>query len=132
MFSTFQAVQLQTSFNAEFFLNARQQFRVSLQWVGIKAEEDALFRIPLTPGDLIPATKPSMIDPFDFSVSQMTFQLRYRWELAPLSDLFVVYTRFADQERFLGDSEFRDLFQDAFQDPLGDLFVVKLRYRFGS
>jgi hypothetical protein len=132
IFSTFQARQLQTTFNADFFLSARQQFRVSLQWVGIKAEEDEFFRIPTDPGDLIPDTKPAGLNPFDFSVSQMAFQVRYRWELAPLSDLFVVYTRFADQGRFLGDSDFQDLFKDAFDDPLGDLFVVKLRYRFGS
>lgn len=29
----------------------------------------------------------------DFSISRTTFQLRYRWEIAPLSDLFIVYTR---------------------------------------
>lgn len=29
----------------------------------------------------------------DFSISRATFQLRYRWEIAPLSDLFIVYTR---------------------------------------
>lgn len=132
IFSTFQAQQLQTTFNADFFLSAKQQFRVSLQWIGIKAREDEFFRIPATPSDLIADTKPAGINSYDFSVSQLAFQVRYRWELAPLSDLFVVYTRFSDQTRPLGDSEFQDLFKSAFDDPLGDLFVVKLRYRFGS
>jgi hypothetical protein len=105
---------------------------VSLQWIGIKYREDELFRISATPSSLIPATKPADVDPYDFSVSQLAFQVRYRWELAPLSDLFIVYTRYSDQARSLGDSEFHDLFKDAFDDPLGDLIVVKLRYRFGS
>ncbi|MFP6836458.1 MAG: DUF5916 domain-containing protein [Pseudomonadales bacterium] len=132
VFSTFQARQLQTTFNADFFLSAKQQFRVSLQWIGIKSREDEFFRISATPSSLIPATKPADVDPYDFSVSQLAFQVRYRWELAPLSDLFIVYTRYSDQARSLGDSEFHDLFKDAFDDPLGDLIVVKLRYRFGS
>ena len=29
----------------------------------------------------------------DFAISRMSFQARYRWEIAPLSDLFFVYTR---------------------------------------
>lgn len=132
IFSTFKAKQLQTVMNIDLFLSARHQFRLSLQWVGVKAKEHEFFRIPREPGDLIPDIKPAALSPFDFSISQMAFQARYRWELAPLSDLFLVYTRFADQARPLGDSSFQDLLQNAFDQPLGDVFVVKLRYRFGS
>lgn len=131
-FATFAADQLRTTFSFDYFLSAKQQFRASLQWVGVKATEQRFLRIPSTPGDLIPSAKPDDLGPFDFSVSQMALQVRYRWQLAPLSDLFVVYTRFADQARRLGGAGFGDLFSDAFDEPLGDLFVVKLRYRLGS
>ena len=132
MFATFAADQLQTTFSLDYFFSARQQFRVSLQWVGVKAREDEFLRIPSAPGDLIPSARPPDLAPFDFSISQLAFQVRYRWQIAPLSDLFVVYTRLADQARRLGDSGFTDLFNNAFDDPLGDVFVVKLRYRLGS
>ena len=132
MFATFAADQLQTTFSLDYFSSARQQFRVSLQWVGVKAREDEFLRIPSAPGDLIPSARPPDLAPFDFSISQLAFQVRYRWQIAPLSDLFVVYTRLADQARRLGDSGFTDLFNNAFDDPLGDVFVVKLRYRLGS
>ena len=132
MFATFAADQLQTTFSLDYFFSARQQFRVSLQWVGVKAREEGFLRIPSAPGDLIPSAKPPDLAPFDFSISQLAFQVRYRWQIAPLSDLFVVYTRLADQARRLGDSGFTDLFSNAFDDPLGDVFVVKLRYRLGS
>lgn len=59
-------------------------------------------------------------------------QLRYRWEIAPLSDLFIVYTRQADRAALLRDEDFTDVFQDAWDDPLVDTVVVKLRYRLGS
>ena len=62
----------------------------------------------------------------------MVFQARYRWELAPLSDLFVVYTRAAAVSRSLVGENFQNLFSDAFDDPIGNQLVVKLRYRFGS
>ncbi|MCZ0942113.1 MAG: DUF5916 domain-containing protein [Gammaproteobacteria bacterium] len=131
-FATFAADQLQATVSLDYFLTARQQFRASLQWVGVKATEQRFLRIPATPGDLIPSPRPADLAAFDFSVSQMALQVRYRWQLAPLSDLFVVYTRFADQSRRLDGAGFDDLFRDAFRDPLGDLFVVKLRYRLGS
>ena len=131
-FATFAADQLQATLVLDYFLSAKQQFRASLQWVGVKATERQFLRIPATPGDLIAEPRPRDLDAFDFSISQMVLQVRYRWQLAPLSDLFVVYTRFADQAQRLGGAGFNDLFRDAFEDPLGDLFIVKLRYRLGS
>ena len=130
--TAFTAEQWFPSFNVDYFLSARQQFRVSLQWVGIKAWEDKFYQVPATPGELIPVTKPA--GPSDsFSLSQVTLQARYRWEIAPLSDIFVVYTRFADQgARLTEASSFDNVFEDAFESPLTDLFVVKIRYRFGS
>ena len=62
----------------------------------------------------------------------MTFQLRYRWEIAPLSDLFIVYIRGADKGLGLQDNSFSDIFQAGWEDPTADAFIVKLRYRFGS
>jgi hypothetical protein len=77
----------------------------------------------------VPVGKPPG-ESYDFSVSELNFQLRYRWQIAPLSDLFVVYTR--GDSRETGLRTFSDLFQDSWDFPLGDLLVVKLRYRIGS
>ena len=64
------------------------------------------------------------------SSSQANIQLRYRWEIAPLSDLFVVYTRGGSLPNRAGFSpSFGDLFNDAVDEPLGEQCVVKLRYR---
>ncbi len=130
-FTTFQAEQWIPGLAIDYFLTAKQQFRASLQWVGIRAEEDLFYVIPETPGDLIEVDKPP--GPSDsFGKTQLSFQIRYRWELAPLSDLFVVYTRGADEGVPFLDNNFSDLFDHAVDNPLVDLFVVKLRYRFGS
>ena len=59
-----------------------------------------------------------------------TAQFRYGWEIAPLSDLFVVYTRGSN---LLNDTDepFDGLLHDALTRPTIDVLVVKLRYRFG-
>jgi len=128
-FTTFEATQWQPALVIEFFPDARQQFRLALQWAGVRAVEQDFLR--LVPGDtaLVPVDKPpGPAD--DFGLSQLNMQLRYRWQIAPLSDLFVVYTR-ADTRR-TELAPFADLFQRSFDDPLNDLLVVKLRYRFGT
>jgi hypothetical protein len=67
----------------------------------------------------------------DFTLSRLTTQLRYRWEIGPLSDLFLVYTRGSNLPNRV-DDVFSDLFDDALNTPIVDVFVVKLRYRFGN
>ncbi len=130
-FTTFDSEQWNPGLTLDYFLTARQQIRASLQWVGIQAREAEFYEVPLLPGDLAKVGKPA--GPSDsFALSLMTFQVRYRWEIAPLSDLFVVYTRVADEGRALRSLDFADVFREGWENPIADLFVVKLRYRFGS
>jgi hypothetical protein len=130
-FTTFTAEQWQPNLNVEYFLSAKQQFKISVQWVGIRAEEDGFYLSPAISGDLIATTKPA--GPSDsFSISDMVFQARYRWEIAPLSDLFIVYSRTSDLSQALRQDNFDDLLDNAWQEPVGDQFVMKIRYRFGS
>jgi hypothetical protein len=130
-FSTFDAEEWQVRFAANFFVSARQQFRASLQWVGIRADEDERFLVPVRPGSLLPVVRGPDAPARDFSISSLNMQLRYRWELAPLSDLFIVYTRNANL-RSRDKPSFRTLFSDAYDTPLAEQLVVKLRYRLGS
>ena len=135
LMATFEAEQWLPRVSVEYFISARQQFRLSLQWVGVEGRENEFFRIPGTPGGLIPVAKPTgpgARASYDFGVSQYALQARYRWEIAPLSDIFVVYTRQADLRTALGDDGFGDLFDDSFSNPLVDVLVFKIRYRFGS
>ena len=128
-FTTYRAADVQPRVAIDLFLTARQQLRMTTQWAGIRAEQQEFFTIPEGGGKLVARDAP--VDNEDFAISRLTAQLRYRWEIGPLSDLFVVYTRGAN----LPDPDyegFEDLFIDAFREPVVDVFVVKLRYRFGS
>lgn len=69
--------------------------------------------------------------PEDFSFAQFGLQLRYRFELAPLSDLYLVYGRggeFFDEES--GRRGAGQLWSRALDGTTADQFFVKLRYRF--
>ena len=129
-FTTFDARIWQPRISMDVFLTAKQQIRFTMQWIGMRAEEMNFYLVPVNDGDLIADVKAPGAFTDDFAISRITAQLRYRWEIAPLSDLFLVYTR--GSSHAVLDDEFSDLFRDALTDPVLDFFVVKLRYRFGN
>ncbi len=128
-FTTFETREWRPRLNLDYFLTAKQQLRLSAQWVGIKAKEREFYLVPERVDELERIPKPDP-ESDDFSISRVNMQLRYRWEIAPLSDLYVVYTLNGDHDT-VTDS-FTDLFEDALDNPVGEQLVVKLRYRLGS
>ncbi len=66
----------------------------------------------------------------DFSVTRVEFQLRYRYEIGPLSDFYLVYNRGGDLFEQSAESSFGHQLSDVWSDPSSDQFLVKLRYRF--
>lgn len=130
-FNTYDAADFQPRMAMDFFISARQQFRMTMQWAAIKAKEQTRYLLPQDgDGNLVPVdTDPDGAR--DFVIDRMTLQLRYRWQIAPLSDLFVVYTRGSNVEDLNVDEDFGELFRNALEEPVIDYFVIKLRYRFG-
>jgi len=128
-FTAFNGSQWQPRLSLEYYPTARQQLRLTAQWVGIRAGEDRFYQLPDGTTELIEVPKPPG-ESDDFSISQLNFQIRYRWQIAPLSDLFVVYTKGDNSKTDL--ASFSDMFDNNWNDPLGDQLVIKLRYRLGS
>ena len=130
-FTTFNAIVWRPEMEMDFFITAKQQIRITAQWAGIKSHEDERWKIPLGDGELITDPVPPGDSSRDFNISRLTFQARYRWQIAPLSDLFLVYTR-GSNVNSMPDDDFDDLLSSAWTDRLVDIFVIKLRYRLGS
>jgi len=65
----------------------------------------------------------------DFSVRNLGFQIRYRYELAPLSYLYIVYGRggFEQNETAPGSGE---VVRDSFELRDDEQLLIKLSYRF--
>ncbi|MDH7943333.1 DUF5916 domain-containing protein [Pseudohongiella sp. SYSU M77423] len=130
-YTSFEATQWSPKVTLDYFISARQQFRVGLQWTGLKAFENKFLQVnPDRVEELREVPKPDA-ESDNFVISRLTFQARYRWEIAPLSDLFVVYTRGGNVPGGLFD-EYTGLLSESWQDPVVDTLVVKLRYRLGS
>lgn len=100
--------------------------RIQTEWRGIKASAAKRYRVDEN-GDLGPGDDNTS----EFAISNMTIQVRYRWQIAPLSDLFVVYNRGGSMPGASTDLGFSELFSDAFDKPQREAILVKLRYRFG-
>lgn len=136
LMATYSAGDFQPRLAMDVFFSSKQQLRLSMQWAAIRAEEQDFYLIPENGGSLTEVADPVSSGIVagtngDFALSRLTTQLRYRWEIGPLSDFFLVYTRGSNLPNRI-DDEYADLFQDAMSEPIVDTFIAKLRYRFGN
>jgi len=114
-----------------YYPNERHQFTALARWNLIRAEEMNRFEIPLERGKLVKMQRSANEDPWDFTATLLTVQLRYRWKIAPLTDIFVVYSRLTDA-RFDSMLDIADAAEDTWDRPLYADFIVKFRYRLGN
>ena len=130
-FEVYETQDLQHIFSTDFFLTANQQLRMTFHWIGIKGDVKSFYTLGPSASPLVPRAQPDADFGNVFPISRLTSQVRYRWEIAPLSDLFVVYTRGSNLYLDVFD-DFASLLDQAINEPVVDTFVVKLRYRFGG
>ncbi|MDQ3617547.1 MAG: DUF5916 domain-containing protein [Pseudomonadota bacterium] len=113
-------------------IDDRQELRVRLEAIGLDAQARQAYRVaddgePVTVNEAIPG----------FALRNLGFQIRYRYELAPLSHLYIAYVRGGElfDEGFDGLGGFdrraagRQL-GDAFDLRDSEQLLVKLSYRF--
>lgn len=130
-YTSFESHQWSPKLEMNYFISARQQFRFTAQWIALKSYEDRFWQVnPYSLDFLQPVENPDTT-PDDFVISRLTFQARYRWEIAPLSDLFIVYTRGSNLPANSFET-FQDLLERSWNDSIVDTIAIKLRYRLGS
>ena len=98
--------------------------RLKFQWSGIDATVLGGYQLGSS-GKLISSVAPSS----DFSVSDTSMQLRYRFELAPLSDIFVVYSRGGTFDTASGDEGAKTLLSEGWRGLQVESLILKIRYR---
>ena len=105
-------------------ISARQELRVKLEALGFDADNPTAWRVGVDGRSAVSN------DPVQaFSLRNMGFQVRYRYELAPLSNLYVVYGRGGFGYDNFAAGAF-DQFRDSFSLRNDEQLVVKLAYRF--
>ncbi len=120
----FQMVRQNLNASLNWNIGSRQELRVKLEALGLNADNPTPWRIGAD-GRAVASND----DVQPFSLRNMGFQVRYRYELAPLSDLYVVYGRggYASDDFAAGPaSQFRDAFSLRDDEQL----LIKLAYRF--
>lgn len=130
-YTSYESHQWAPRLEMNYFITAKQQVRFSGQWTALKAFEDRFWQVNPNKRDFLQPVPNPDTTPDDFVISRLTFQARYRWEIAPLSDLFVVYTRGSNLPNN-GFDTFTDLLERSWNEKIADTIAVKLRYRFGS
>ena len=124
LLGSFLAEQIEIDAGANWALGDRQELRVKLQAIGLDARLRQAWR---TLPDGTPVPVDEQVD--DFSLRNLGFQVRYRYELAPLSDLYIVYGRGGYMLDEFSRDEDKQLV-DAFSLRDSEQIVVKLSYRF--
>ena len=124
LLGTFDSTTLQVDASFNWIIGSRQELRIKLQALGLDAQLEQAWRVaadgtPVRSNDVVP----------DFSLRNLGFQVRYRYELAPLSDLYVVYARGGGMFDEFSRSA-RDQLSDSFDLRDDEQLLVKLSYRF--
>ena len=108
-------------------VDERQELRLRLEAIGLEARAEQAWRVAAD------GTPMAVNEPLaDFGLRDMGFQVRYRYELAPLSHLHIAYVRGGRLFNAAIDDPFdaRDEFSGAFGLRDSEQLLVKLSYRF--
>jgi hypothetical protein len=123
---SFRADTLQLNGGVQWTISAKQELRVKLETIALDARLRQTWEVQPDGTPLASQQHPEVTD---FSLRNLGFQIRYRYELAPLSNLYVAYVRggigFNDFSQEVGP-----LLGDSFSLHDSEQLLVKLSYRF--
>lgn len=126
LLGTFGSEQVFLNAGTVWLIGSKQELRVRLEALGLNAEAKRAWRIS---ADGTPVRSNDSLD--DFALRNLGFQVRYRYEFAPLSYLYVAYVRGGSLfDTGVGPYSVRDEFSDAFDLRDSEQLLVKLSYRF--
>ena len=129
-YTRFEAWEPRVAVAAEYLIDSTQQIHLDFQWQAAQGKGLEFYTVPAGTTKLISTGNPTQDFRDDFGVSQLLLHIRYRWEIAPVSDLSVVFTKTARLNRLIGNSTFETL-RDQLQDSDTEMLAAKIRYRFG-
>ena len=109
----------------DWYPSNRQEVRLKFQWIGLDAEVINSYQLDNS-GNL----QTSGTESSNFSISDTAFQIRYRFQLAPLSDIFLVYSRGGFFGSDSGNEGPNMLFDEGWKGVQVESIIAKVRYRF--
>ncbi|MFL2706940.1 MAG: DUF5916 domain-containing protein [Gammaproteobacteria bacterium] len=125
LLSTFDKKQRTSIIGMEWFSGTKHELRIKGQFVAFTGRNPVPYL-----GDINGNLQNTNLEIPGITISELAFQVRYRYEVLPLAYLYVVYSKggriSADDE----EDSLSDLYQRPWDNPTDENFTVKLRYRF--
>jgi Domain of unknown function (DUF5916) len=126
LLGTFGSDQMFLNAGTVWLIGSKQELRVRLEALGLDAEAKRAWRVA---PDGAPVRSNDALD--DFALRNLGFQVRYRYEFAPLSYLYLAYVRGGSLfNAGTGPYSARDEFSDAYGLRDSEQLLVKVSYRF--
>jgi hypothetical protein len=126
LLATYDMKQRVTVTGLNWFKGDKHELRVKAQMVAFTARDPIPFLADQY-GNLNNSLKIALPP---ITLSDLAFQIRYRFELMPLSYLYVVYTKGGRVVETDEEDSLKKIYKRPWEDPQSDTFTVKLRYRF--
>ena len=117
--------QRTTVADLNWFGGDRHELRIKAQMVAFTARNPLPYL-----GDSNGKLNSVAIDLNPFTLSDLAFQVRYRYEILPLAYLYVVYSRGGRIIQTDLEDSLEEIYKRPWNDPQADTFTVKVRYRF--
>ena len=123
LFVYYDKEMISSGLNIDWFIGDRQEIRVKGKIYGIKGKRPRPYRVNVN-GYL----GSSEDETNSLELSETAFQVRYKYQFAPLSDLYIVYTR-GGKYANLQTNQFEKIYSGAWSNQNLDKFIIKLRYK---
>ncbi len=125
LLATFHRKQRTSVVEMEWFHNNVHELRIKAQMVAFTGRNPQALL-----GDLSGNLNPEIIDIAPITISELAFQVRYRYEIMPLSYLYIVYSKGGRVSMQDDEDGLFSLYRRSWNSPEKENFTVKLRYRF--
>jgi len=124
LYGTFSQKRLSLNTGVTWYRSEKEELTLKIQTVSFRnqegqswlIDENGYFKESNQPADSI-------------NLGSLAFQVRYKYEIAPLSNIYIVYTR-GGSVFFDDEADNSTIFSDTWDEPEGNRFAMKIRYRF--
>ncbi len=130
-YTRFQSWGPRAGASIEYAISSRQSLAGEFQWESIHGKGLEFYEVPDGTEKLVSIGTASSELRDSFAISQVVFHVRYAWEVTPLADVSLVYTKYALGTYRSDNSMFATL-RDQLRNPTREDFAFKLRYFFGN
>ena len=124
LYGTFAQKRVGVDTGITWYPSDKQEFTLKIDLVSFRNQQAKVWELDQN-GYLNPS------DQSTDSINQgsLAFQIRYKYEIAPLSNIYLVYSR-GGSAFFDDEAGNRRIFSDTWDEPQGNRFAAKIRYRF--